>query len=76
MTQKRGEGLLTEVEAAKRLSCAPRTLQGWRTKGTGPRFVLVTARCVRYRIEDLDEFIESRVRTSTSDDGSWSSNRQ
>ena len=59
--------LFTEVEAAKVVNCSPRTLQKWRGTGKGPPFVRVTSRCIRYRAEDLEAFIESRVRTSTSD---------
>ena len=61
--------LLTEKEAAKLLGFSVRTLQGWRYRGGGPRFVRVSRGCVRYRRQDLDEWVESRLRWSTSDDG-------
>jgi predicted DNA-binding transcriptional regulator AlpA len=62
--------LLTEAEAARRLGFSPRFLQQRRYKGDGPRFVKVSARAVRYRLIDLDEWAEARLRTSTSDAGS------
>lgn len=64
--------LLTERQAATILGFSIRTLQAWRVRGGGPAFIRISARCVRYRIEDLQEWIEERVRISTSDDGSVS----
>ncbi|RMH15041.1 MAG: DNA-binding protein [Gemmatimonadetes bacterium] len=61
--------LLTEKEAAKILRFSVRTLQKWRTRGAGPRFVHVSQRAVRYRLPDLEDWIEQRLRCSTSDRG-------
>lgn len=61
--------LLTEIEAADYLQLTPRALQAWRYKGRGPRYVKISARAVRYRLEDLNGWIESRLRSSTSDPG-------
>ena len=61
--------LLTEKETAKILGFSIRTLQKWRSNGGGPRFVRVSARAIRYRREDLEQWIEDRVRTSTADMG-------
>jgi predicted DNA-binding transcriptional regulator AlpA len=61
--------LFTEAEAANYLKFTPRALQAWRCRGGGPRFVKVSARAVRYRQEDLDHWVETRLRTSTSDPG-------
>jgi predicted DNA-binding transcriptional regulator AlpA len=61
--------LFTETEAAAYLSYRPRTLASWRRTGHGPRFVAVSKTSVRYRKSDLDAWIASRVRRSTSDDG-------
>lgn len=59
---------LDERQAAEYLSLSPRTLQTWRQRGNGPRF-LKLGRSVRYRRADLDAFIESRVRANTSESG-------
>jgi len=61
--------LLTEGQAATILGFSPRTLQAWRVRGGGPAFVHVSARCVRYRREELEAWISERLRISTSDDG-------
>lgn len=61
--------LLTEKQAARVLGFSARTLQGWRFRGGGPRYVSVSPRCVRYRPEDLRQWIEDRLRTSTADLG-------
>ena len=66
---KRLSPLLTETEAAEYLSLTKRALQAWRCQGRGPRFVKISARAVRYRLEDLEGWVEGRLRRSTSDPG-------
>lgn len=61
--------LLTETEAAKYLGYRPRTLAGWRYRGGGPVFVSTSKTSVRYRLSDLEAWIASRRRRSTSDCG-------
>ena len=61
--------LIGQKEAAKFLDLKPRTLEVWRHLGDGPPFVRVSARCVRYRRQDLERWVAERVRTSTSDPG-------
>jgi len=55
-----GEGVI-----AKRLACKVKTLQAWRHRGGGPAFVKV-GRLVRYRVEDVESWLDSRRRASTS----------
>lgn len=59
--------LLTEEEAAELLGFSSRFLQGRRYTGDGPKFVRISARAVRYRPEDLQEWAAERLRTSTSE---------
>lgn len=61
--------LLTEGEAAEYLRLTPRALQAWRYQGRGPRFVRISRRAIRYRLDDLERFIEENLRHSTSDPG-------
>ncbi len=63
------EQLLTEGQVAEYLNLTPRALQAWRYKGGGPRYVAISTRAVRYRTTDLESWIETRIRTSTSDQG-------
>jgi predicted DNA-binding transcriptional regulator AlpA len=58
--------LLTPDEAADRLGLSRGCLKGWRVRGCGPPFVALGKRRVRYREADLERFVESRVRASTS----------
>lgn len=58
--------LLTENEAAKFLRISPFTLQGWRHKGGGPRFVRI-GRNIRYALLDLERFVLDHTCESTSD---------
>ena len=62
--------LLTPEEAARVLNVTAKCLANWRLRGTnGPRFVRLSATRVRYRRDDLDTWIQERLRVSTSDTG-------
>lgn len=50
---------LTPQEAADLLGVATKTLAQWRTQKRGPKFYHV-GRLVRYRAEDINEWVESR----------------
>jgi Helix-turn-helix domain len=54
------DALLCEVQAADFLCLSPRTLQGWRLEGTGPRFVRA-GRAIRYRRRDLIAWIDENT---------------
>lgn len=57
--------LRTTEEAAKRIRSVPKTMERWRHQGSGPPFVKIGGK-VFYRDSDLDEWVESRVRTHTA----------
>jgi len=61
--------LLTEKVVAEMLSVTPRALQKWRLEGRGPKFVKISSRAIRYRRQDLNEWVERLLRKSTSDHG-------
>lgn len=63
------DALLYPAEAAFLLGLSVRTLEQARLKGGGVPFVSLSRRAVRYRRRDIIEFIEARVRKSTSDPG-------
>jgi len=52
--------LLTEVQAAVFLNLSVRTLQAWRIKMAGPRFVRA-GRAIRYRRSDLVAWIDANT---------------
>ena len=58
--------LLTTKQAAAFLNFTPRALESWRIHGGGPHFVRVSARAVRYRRRDLEDWIATKVIASTS----------
>lgn len=62
-----GNQFLTTKQASTILGLAPNTLEIWRLRGTGPRY-LKLGRAVRYRICDLESYIESQLRQSTSEE--------
>lgn len=53
---------LTELELAKRWGLSPRTLQMWRRDGIGPAFIDIGRNTIRYRIEDVIAYEESRIK--------------
>ena len=61
--------LINEKAAAAFLGLTDRTMQGYRRKGGGSRFIAISNRCIRYRRIDLRDWAESRMRSSTSDPG-------
>ena len=60
---------LNTREAAGYLGLSTRTLDRYRVSGDGPVFLKFGGR-VRYLLEDLDAWVRTRRRKSTSDDGS------
>ena len=61
--------LVDEKVAAQFLGVTDRTVQKWRQTGGGPRHIVLSSRCIRYRRIDLREWAEARLRLSTSDPG-------
>ncbi|MEM7305031.1 MAG: helix-turn-helix domain-containing protein [Planctomycetota bacterium] len=53
--------LLTPKEAAVFLHISEAQLKGYRMEGTGPRYVRINARVIRYRMRDLLAWINDRV---------------
>jgi hypothetical protein len=58
--------LLTQREAASVLRLSERTLERMRVAGNGPRFVRCN-RTIRYRLQDIETFVEVRTVGSTSE---------
>lgn len=56
---------LTTFEAAKFLSVTPRTLEQMRQHGSGPLYVRLTPKCIRYRVKDLIEYQEANLKRNT-----------
>lgn len=57
--------LYSPGEAAVYLGVAQQTLAHWRVRGTGPKFVHLSKRCVRYSELALREWVEGRTQDST-----------
>lgn len=58
---------IAEEDAGKFLGLKKPTMQKFRQTGEGPRFIRISARCIRYRRVDLREWNEARLRKSTSE---------
>ena len=56
--------LLTTAEAATYLSVSPRTLEDWRSRLKGPRYIkLPDTQTIRYKSEDLESWIDQGIET-------------
>ena len=64
-----GESLLRQDEVARILKLSPRTLEAWRHRGGGPRYLKLTARITRYRLSDILAWLREGERRHTSDPG-------
>ncbi len=62
-------GLIDEKAAAAFWGVSERKMQKDRQTGGGPRYIRLSARCIRYRRINLREDAEARMRSSTSDPG-------
>lgn len=61
--------LLTPSQASEILKVSISTLALWRSTNTGPAYIRITKQprsAVRYRMEDLKEYIESQMVTPTN----------
>jgi predicted DNA-binding transcriptional regulator AlpA len=51
---------LNTAEAAEMLGVAPATLRDWKCQRTGPPFIQISARCVRYSEADIHQYAADR----------------
>lgn len=63
---KSAVALLTTAEYAELRQCSVRTIEHERQQGTGARFLRING-MVRYRSEDIEEFLATAERMSTKD---------
>lgn len=61
--------LLKTPEAALYLGLSKAFLERDRWAGAKVPFIKISTRAVRYRLQDLENYIDSRIRKSTSDSG-------
>ena len=59
--------LLTTKQAAEQLGVSAAYLERDRWAGAKVQFVRLGSRSIRYRQEDINNFVESRLRQSTSE---------
>jgi predicted DNA-binding transcriptional regulator AlpA len=65
----RAQNILRGRDAANYLQISLRTLDGWRIKGGGPRYIKLKNKIILYRLADLDEWLTSQERNHTHDTG-------
>lgn len=57
--------LLDTKDLAHMLKVSPRTIQTWRTTGEGPPFIRLARNSPRYRIEDVQKWLDDRLCKNT-----------
>ncbi len=62
------QNFLDEKRLAEYLDVSVRTVQGWRSRGGGPRYVKLGRR-VRYARPDIEAWLERQSRSSVFDQG-------
>lgn len=60
------ESLLDTKKSAKFLNVNPKTMIRWRMQGIGPQFIRIGARTIRYRLRDLERWLERRTYNNTA----------
>jgi len=60
------DALLSEEQAAAFIGVTRRAMQAWRFSGGGPKYIRISARCIRYTKRYLKEHSENHLQTSTS----------
>ena len=55
---------LSQKELAERWKLSPRTLEQWRWRGIGPRYLKLGGRVV-YRLEDIETFETAQLHENT-----------
>ena len=61
------DALVKERVAASFYDCSISKLQKDRMTGRGPAFVRLSTKAIRYRVRDLIEFAQERLKHSTSE---------
>ena len=56
---------LNQVQVADRWGFSPRTLENWRCRGEGPRFLKIGGKVV-YRLQDVEAFEQDQLRAKTA----------
>ncbi|MBN8542845.1 MAG: helix-turn-helix domain-containing protein [Alphaproteobacteria bacterium] len=57
---------IDEKHASEYLGISYRTLQGYRTKGGGPKFVKIGKKTIRYKVSDLIAWSDDNKKMNTS----------
>ena len=58
--------LMTTEDVARHLGVNKKTLDRMRGRGDGPRYLRLTSKIIRYRLADIEEFLEAKARTNTA----------
>jgi predicted DNA-binding transcriptional regulator AlpA len=54
------DAVISEQDAGPYIGYSTHALRKWRREGTGPAYLQVGSRSIRYRVADLDNWLEQR----------------
>jgi len=57
---------MPESDLAKMLDVSPRTIRRWRRNGTGPRYIKINDRVVRYHEIDVEDWLDNMASIAPS----------
>lgn len=60
-----GSDLLKPADLAARLGTSVAVLANWRYMGTGPKFIKMGAKAIRYRASDVNAWLDDQTRLRT-----------
>ena len=63
---ERLDEILTEDQAAQFTKFSAKALSKWRCVGSGPKFIKISSRAIRYRKSDLTDWLSSLTVSTTS----------
>lgn len=66
LRQWHSNDLLSTSSAAIYLGTTERFLELLRIRGSGPKFLRLSTKCIRYKFQHLSEWIDSKEKSSTS----------
>ena len=52
---------LTQSDVAKRWGLSEKTLEHWRARRYGPKWLALSRNCIRYRLEDVEEWEAAHI---------------
>jgi len=57
--------LIDSKIVARMLGVSTKTIERWRLEGIGPQYVKLSKRVVRYKVQDVSDYVNGNIRRNT-----------